>query len=377
MATKGKLSWLIAFIRFVVSFLIVLLVIATFLPMIDTDWWWVSFLSFPRMQFLYALVVLIILSMALPGRFRWVAALSTLIALAAIVYQSIVLAPYSSIVGVQAQTAPSCPEGDQLKLLEANVEMTNEHDRRLFEEIDKNSPDVIFVQEIDDWWASQFAAMHERYPYFKEFVTQNYYGLELLSRFRLLDPQILFPAQSRDPAVIAGVALPSGQRFEFYGVHPRPPVFGQSSAERNAELMDIALRMSAQEGPSVLAGDFNSTPWMPVVERTARLGRLLDPRVGRGWYPTWKANSTFARWPLDNVFFTNQFTLVDFRVLPPFGSDHQPTLTVACYNPLAARSQPAPLPAATDFAVARRAIASGQGKAFPSPTPKPGKQQPQ
>jgi endonuclease/exonuclease/phosphatase (EEP) superfamily protein YafD len=55
--------------------------------------------------------------------------------------------------------------------------------------------------------------------------------------------------------------------------------------------MDTALRMQAETGPAIVAGDFNATPWTPVVRRLARLGLVNDPRVGRGWLPTWKADS--------------------------------------------------------------------------------------
>ncbi|MGJ0394266.1 MAG: endonuclease/exonuclease/phosphatase family protein [Methylocystis sp.] len=369
------MSWLFAGLRFIVFLLIVLLAIATFLPLIDIDSWWVRFLSFPRIQFLYALVALFLLTLALPRRFRLVGALSILIALGAIAYQFSVLAPYSVIVAPQALTAHSCPEGNQLKLLEVNLKMTNERDRRLFDEIDRNNPDVIFVQELDDWWASQFAQLHGKYPYFKQHAPQDSYGLELLSRYRLVDPQIIFPAGSHDPAVIAGVVLPAGETIVFNGVNPRPPVFGQSSAERDAELMDVALRMNEQNAASVIAGDFSATPWTAVVRRTARLGRLLDPRIGRGMYPTWKANAIVRRWPLDNVLFADKFTLLGFRVLPPFGSDHQPTLTTVCYAPEAARLQTAPQPTSEDFAVARRSVAAS--KAVPSPVPKPEKEEPE
>jgi hypothetical protein len=67
---------------------------------------------------------------------------------------------------------------------------------------------------------------------------------------------------------------------------------------------------------------------------------------------------------------------VDFRVLAPFGSDHQPILTTLCYAPSATAAQTAPEAAPEDIAIAKRAVVHGQNKAVPSPEPKPGEQEP-
>ena len=69
-----------------------------------------------------------------------------------------------------------------------------------------------------------------------------------------------------------------------------------------------------------------------------------DPRIGRGWFPTWKADGVLRRWPLDHVLVSGDFVLIEYRVLPAFGSDHLPLLSTMCYAPrLAADNAPTPL----------------------------------
>ncbi len=371
--TKGRLK---GWARGIVSVLILLLATMTFLPSLGTNTWFVRFMSFPRLQFLCILAGLLVLSLALPGRFRWTGLLPSILAAAALGYQCWVFFPYTPLATVQVMDAQGCANAFRLTLLESNVQMINEHAERLFDEIRSNQPDVILVEEVDPWWHERLETLHETYPYRQHHVTQNYYGIDLLSRYPLRDPKIVFLANSRDPAVFAGVQLPSGQVIRIYGIHPRPPTFGQSSAERDAQILETSLRIAEDGGPAILAGDLNATPWSKILRRAARIAHLLDPRIGRGWFPTWKAHSLILRWPLDNVLFTNEFTLVDFRVLPPIGSDHQPTLTKVCYTPAAAARQPAPRPNPGDIAAAYAAIAAGRGKAAPSPEPAPGAQQP-
>ena len=63
-----------------------------------------------------------------------------------------------------------------------------------------------------------------------------------------------------------------------------------------------------------------------------RVGRFLDPRIGRGFYITWNATSWWLKWPLDQILPGQTFTLTGLRVLPEFGSDHHPYLADLCFN---------------------------------------------
>ena len=361
-------------IRAIVALLVAALAVITFLPFLDTNAWWVRFLSFPRVQFLCALAVLLLISIALRGRLRWYGVLTSLVAAVALAVQSWMVVPYSAVAPVAAASAATCADGNRIRVLEANLQMTNEHDDRLFKEIQAADPDVLLFEEVDDWWDKKLQELHGRYPNTKHFVTQNYYGITLLSRFPLVSPEIRFLADSRDPAVFSGVTLPSGDAIRFYGIHPRPPTFGQSSAERDAIVSAAALAIADDKAPAILVGDMNATPWSPIVRRAARIGGLLDPRLGRSWFPTWKANATVMRWPLDEMLFSRHFALMDFRVLPPFGSDHQPVLATLCYAPQL--NQSAPKPQDGDIAAARAAVEAGQSAAGPSPEPAAGKQAP-
>lgn len=356
--------------------IVVVLTAVTFLPMLGTNMWWVRFLSFPRLQFLCALIVLLVLCVALPWRLYGSRMTAFVLAAVALGYQCAFFIPYTFIWPVQARAAQGCPAEQQVRLLEANLQMTNEHDNRLFNEIRQYQPDVILAEEVDQWWHSCLSQLEDRYPYHQSHVSQNYYGIELLSRKPLVNPQVVFPANSRDPAIFSGLQLGSGATIRLYGIHPRPPTFGQSSAERDAEVMYTALQMADQKGPEVLAGDLNATPWSPVVRRAARIAHLVDPRIGRGWNPTWKANAIVMRWPLDNILFSEGLAVTDYRVLPPFGSDHQPLLLTLCDTP-SQNSGAAPQPTPGDIEAAKHAVRVGQGKAAPSPQPKTGMQSPQ
>ena len=56
-------------------------------------------------------------------------------------------------------------------------------------------------------------------------------------------------------------------------------------------------------------------------------------------FNTFHASYPFLRWPLDHLFHSKHFKLVEMRRLPSIGSDHFPLLTHLAYAPDAKQAQ--------------------------------------
>jgi endonuclease/exonuclease/phosphatase (EEP) superfamily protein YafD len=76
--------------------------------------------------------------------------------------------------------------------------------------------------------------------------------------------------------------------------------------------------------PSVVAGDLNDVAWSCTTRMFQRISGLIAPRLGRGLHNTFNARSRVMRWPLDPIFFDQEFRLVRLERLPESGSDHFP-----------------------------------------------------
>ncbi|MFC1460285.1 endonuclease/exonuclease/phosphatase family protein [Microvirga arabica] len=167
--------------------------------------------------------------------------------------------------------------------------------------------------------------------------------MHLLSRYELFDPEMKFLFDNFTPSIVTGVRLPDGSAVSLFGLHPQPPQsWPQLTAMRDAHLITAALQARDAQAPGILAGDFNAVPWERVTRRVMRLGKLLDPRVGRGLYSTYHAHSIFLSWPLDQVLYQDKFALLEFKRLPAFGSDLYAILVTLCHLPAAASRQSAP-----------------------------------
>ena len=68
------------------------------------------------------------------------------------------------------------------------------------------------------------------------------------------------------------------------------------------------------------------------------------------------------RFPLDHVFHSSHFKLVELRRLEHVGSDHFPVLVELSYEPEAQAEQSEPRPSASDDRESERMIAEGSGR---------------
>lgn len=320
------------------------LAMASLLTLAETDTWWVRWFDFPRLQFAIGLLILLPVFLALrPGRSA--ALVLGAAALAALGYNAYKLHPYFDATAEPMAAAVADCEGNvRLRVMVANVQERNEQAEMFRDLVGETAPDVLLVLETDAWWDKQLEPLRSRFVHEVEDVPaeSGAFGMHLFSRLPLLDPEVRFLFGGFTPSIFTGIALPNGAEVRFLGLHPRPPHWSQPSTMRDAHLLAAALEARETEAPAILAGDFNAVPWERVSRRAMRIANLLDPRVGRGLYPTFSANSTLMSWPLDQVLYQDRLVLLSFEVLPAIGSDHYPVLATLCHRPGARDIQSAP-----------------------------------
>jgi endonuclease/exonuclease/phosphatase (EEP) superfamily protein YafD len=276
------------------------------LPLAETDAWWVRVFDFPRPQVAALLALCAAVSAFALDRHHvttW-AVLGAL--LLSLVLQLHRIWPYTPLHPPQAEAVAGCAEGARLSVLTVNLRASNEGAARFLRVVRETDPDVVFVVEVDHRWAEALAALEDRYPERRVHPRDDAWGLALYSRLPLVDPQLLHLLSGYVPSVRTGLRLPSGGVVTFHGLHPKPPLPGKGTGERDAELLLAGRTVRREGGASVVAGDLNDVAWSDTSRLFQRIGGLLDPRIGRGLFATWNANLPAPlRWPIDHVFFTS------------------------------------------------------------------------
>ncbi len=345
--------WLIAAIG-------ILMVAGTLLSLWDHPHWFVRGWDFPRAQILSvcAVTTLLYLYFCFAQRWydwAWVASL-----VGASLWQIGCIFPYTPLARCAVKDAGPQEQDERIRLVLSNVQLENEQCERWTQVITAADPDLILAVETDQRWARALQPLAERWPYVVREPRDNCYGMMLLSRFELLDAQVLYRVQEDIPSIHVRVRLPSGALLHFYGVHPRPPepIRNQDATPRDAELVLIGKEVGDQYEPTIVGGDLNDVAWSTTTRLFQRISGLLDPRRGRGLFNTWNANNRLMRFPLDHVFHSNHFKLIQLKRLGYVGSDHFPVLIELAYQGHQIAEQPPPEKTASDAAEAQERIDS-------------------
>ena len=287
--------------------------------------------DFPRLQVAVLLVVVMGQILWLRGRRGRRSWISLGAGLAALAWQVTHFGAYLPIAPKHVATAENCPPERAVSLLNANVLQTNHNYMEVLDFIRRTDADVVLLLETGPEWATVLAPLFDRYKYRAGETVPNTYGMILLSKLPM-EARVLHRMQPAVPSIAARVRLRRGDEIDLHALHPEPPIPGNDSGERDAELVLVGREVRRDGRAAVVMGDLNDVAW----SRTSRLFRevsgMLDPRAGRGLFPTYNANYPFLRWPLDHAFVTPHFTAVAVDRLADIGSDHFPMLFRLCLS---------------------------------------------
>ena len=245
-----------------------------------------------------------------------------------------------------------------IDLFIGNVYQDNRQAKKYLESIKSLDPALILLVETDAWWTEQAEVFEKTYPYRLLVPLENTYGMLLYSKFELIDASVKFLVEEDIPSVHTCIKLPSGDLIRFHGLHPTPPVPGENpkSTERDKEILKVAKSAKNSKLPVIVAGDLNDVAWSYTTLLFSKISGLLDPRRGRGFFNTFNAKHKLMRFPLDHIFCSNDFTLLDIKRLSNCGSDHFPMYIKLQYEPRAAAIQEEPQADSSDLKTASEKI---------------------
>jgi endonuclease/exonuclease/phosphatase (EEP) superfamily protein YafD len=344
----------------IIASLVVLIVIATLMPLSRHTEWWVRDLDFPRLQIVcVALGVLLVKTIALD----WDETETHILAattVACLVYQAWWILPYTRPWPNEVKHAAGGAPGERIRILTANVLTPNRNTEGLIALIREHKPHVFVTLETDKWWQERLDVLEPDYPYSMKCPLDNLYGMHVYSQLPLEDQATQFLVEDDIPSMHALVVLPSGRKVRMHFLHPAPPspTEHDESTERDAELLVVAKSVAGLETPVIVAGDLNDVAWSTTTRLFRKISGLLDPRIGRGMFNTFHADHWFLRWPLDHLFHSRHFTLGFITRLPHFGSDHFPMLVELVYDRARGADQEGLKADADDHALAKEKIAA-------------------
>ncbi|OAV42789.1 endonuclease/exonuclease/phosphatase family protein [Lewinella sp. 4G2] len=296
----------------------------------DTPNRYLKMLDFPRIQFFIASLITLPLFIWDTQRWKWYDYALVVGLVGGLVIQGRYLINYTPLVSPTVpQADASVTTADEVSILLANVYRENKETQPLIDLIEDKQPDFVVAMEVNAYWDKGLAPIERDYPYVEKRVNEVGYGMSLYSKFPLENVIVKELNNDKVPSFEARVQLDNGREIQLHTVHPVPPKYFEKLPDNEGQ-KEVALRkvgddIAANSLPSIVAGDLNDVVWGFTDELMETEVDLLDDvRVGRGILSSFDATSWIMRWPIDHVFVTKEFSVVELERGSDIGSDHFP-----------------------------------------------------
>lgn len=242
---------------------------------------------------------------------------------------------FSGCRGDQSSPVSPATAPDTLRVLAYNIHHGEGMDgvvdlERIAALILKLDPDVVTLQEVDSVVARtngvdqavELGRLTGYEPVFSEFMPYQGggYGMAVLSRWPVDASASLRLPDGPEPRTSLSVTVRSprtGHRVRIVGVH-----FYRSEVERLAQAKMTEELLKEGQLPTILAGDFNSTPESEVMAHLARSWEIVGKGEDDFTFPSYAPDRE-----IDYVLFRpyGRFEVVNqFLVDEPVISDHRP-----------------------------------------------------
>lgn len=290
------------------------------------DQWWIRAFDFPRLQISILISVIIIAAIIVFDFSKVIHFIAVALLLVSLIYQVEKIYPYTWFAKKEVMKFEDGDPTDNISILVSNVLTPNEDYHKLLEIVNRRQPDILLTLESDEKWEEALKGLEEEYKYCIKVPQDNLYGMHLYSKLKLEETEIRYLVKDDIPSIHGFVRLDDNSKIRIHCMHPRPPSPSEAdtSTNRDAELLMLGRDVREQDDSVLVFGDLNDVAWSRTTRLFQQMSGLMDPRIGRGFFNTFHADYRFFRWPLDHVFHSNDFTLIDIAREKHIGSDHFP-----------------------------------------------------
>ena len=229
----------------------------------------------------------------------------------------------------QAIPKANGPSGSrELRILVLNLNIANGSGESVRQLIEHENPDVMLFHEVSTTWARVLEPIRATHSYVIGEPSDSIFGILLMSRLPIRQSRVLRLGPRERAAIQATICGDRDDRcLTIIGAHPPPPLAADWSAERDMLLLQAArIAKQTANGPVVLAGDFNVTPWSPVFPDILADSNLRDSALGFGIHSTWLSRLLPFGLPIDHILVSPDINVMSRHVGPYVGSDHFPVV---------------------------------------------------
>lgn len=274
------------------------------------------------------IIGLLIVALLLRGTLRGVAMVVTLVGIAA---SANVILP--EVVG-SMQKRPVAPAGGTVRMMTHNLFGMNYEMEKVTAAIFAEDPDIIVLQE---YFGEQATDLHPlllaKYPFFVRCKGGKRANLGLYARMPFVQmddgacPNDAY-GTTRTAHILATFQTENGKPFSVITTHMDWPIPVARQRDQLSALSEVVDKI---DGPVILAGDFNSTPWSYGLRDFVVRNRLRRETMNLFTFPmswfyfgAWRDTLPFL--PLDHVMTRGGIVVHEVHAGWATASDHLPVV---------------------------------------------------
>ncbi len=217
----------------------------------------------------------------------------------------------------------------KLKVVSLNSWHSNRSPDKIVSYLRGVQADVVILIEFGPSKLALLAKLAADYPYQVHCAKRWYCSLALLSRHPISRAKARSPTKTGPAVVTARIALPArngqpGRRITVVGTH----IFRPSTSPRLhvSHLQQLAVLVNNINGPYILAGDFNATPWSQSYRNFVGNTELVTGGMMRPSWPAWPVS--LPQFEIDHIFASKGLSIIKRGVGANVGSDHLPVWAI-------------------------------------------------
>lgn len=224
----------------------------------------------------------------------------------------------TSLGQIETTTGNQFPQSDSLTVASVNLHYKNHNIKPLQNWIEEQEIDVLVLHELSYEYAAKLNTLR-RYPYRVIEPSDDPFGIAILSRFPL---QRVYDSDGKhDQAYLTSKINWNGHDVNLIALHAMPPISSTFHQSRNRLLHIVAEEYDKHKTPTIVAGDFNATPWSNAFKSIEKSGLKL----ATGLSPTWPAFAGQSLGiPIDHILVSHHWNgLLNRKEDSELGSDHR------------------------------------------------------
>jgi endonuclease/exonuclease/phosphatase (EEP) superfamily protein YafD len=221
-------------------------------------------------------------------------------------------------------------EISQLKVQLINVWSGNTDYEKVQTYIKTETADILIIVELTPSWAQAMNPLKSNFVEWREDVRTDNFGLGIYSKVPLINIQTHEWSETGHPSFSMEI-VQNGKKVNLIATHPYPPKHPNGLILRTEHFENMTQFINEMEGPIILMGDLNCSPYSPHFKTLLAETDLSDSRKGYGIQATWPALFLSVSYPIDHALMSREFRVINRDNGPKIGSDHLPIILTVQY----------------------------------------------